>query len=148
MSAWLYYFYHVMSFSKTAWGPDYPECYNVTCHGEELVYLFGSVDLAAIQLGENISYTASEKDLVVNVEDSWLNFINGNSPQPNWEPIGNSTLSSWLFSTPDSPMHVASSPIDFPRSEKCDFFDRIGYGPAQRFMTKLVEYGFRMRTTK
>ena len=44
-SAFLYYFDHVMSFSQAAWGPSYSECYNLTCHGEELAFIFGSAGL-------------------------------------------------------------------------------------------------------
>ena len=138
--SWLYYFYHVMSFSKEAWGATYPECWNETCHGEELVFLYGSVNLAL----PNVTMTVGEKALVSTIQSSWINFVSGLIPQPDWKPFDNTSQSSWLFSTPESPMHTQSGPIPFPRTDKCDFFDRIGYGAAERFIEKLAQLQLRV----
>jgi carboxylesterase type B len=135
-NAYLYYFDHVMSFSKEAWGPTYPECFNLTCHGEELVYLFGSLNLALPQ----IVLSPSVLEMQSKLESSWINFANGMPPQPDWKPYNSTTLSSYLFSTPES--LAASGPIPFPHKQKCDFFDSIGYGESTRnaFVRAMKKY--------
>jgi carboxylesterase type B len=124
--SFLYYFDHVMSFSQVGWGANYTECWNLTCHGEELPFQFGSADMVIPN-----AYTVDEKALVKTMQSAWLNFVAAPTPMP-WQPFGNATQAAMYFATPES--QVAR----FPRQGKCDFFDSIGYGRAGRFVEALA----------
>ncbi len=125
--AFLYYFDHVMSISKVAWGPNYRECWNLTCHGEELSFQFGSAGLVIKN-----AYTTAEQALVATMQSTWLNFVSAPTPMP-WQPFVNASQDAMYFSAP------ASLVKRFPRQDKCDFFDSIGYGRAGHFLEGLAK---------
>ena len=126
--AFLYYFDHVMSFSKVGWGPTYRECWNLTCHGEELPFVFGSAGLVLKN-----PYTAAEKTLVSAMQAAWLSFVASSAAPAPWQPFSNASQAAMFFATP------VSQVARFPRQDKCDFFDSIGYGRAGRFLQRLAK---------
>lgn len=79
-ATWLYRFNQMLSSSKWAWGPSYPECWTQVCHGEELPYLFDPISFVP-----PANFTAAESALSLLMRQLWGNFAQ--SGNPNGPPI-------------------------------------------------------------
>jgi len=104
--SYLYRFTHVSSFNALA-GQNY--CYNYSCHGYELTYVFNVFGTDTINLNE----TADDRLLADYMSSIWSNFVTNGDPNvgltiPSLFPVYNSYLDSMLLL--DQP--VPSPPTD------------------------------------
>jgi carboxylesterase type B len=99
-AAWLYRFNQMLSFSKWAWGNNFPECWDEVCHGEELPYIFNPIKFVP-----PANFTADERALSSLMQTFWTNMARaGNPNKPNaplqWPSLrsrGNSSDVEMLF---------------------------------------------------
>jgi carboxylesterase type B len=117
-SAYFYFFDHVPSFAASAWGPNYPFCHDVVCHGNELAFVWGTAGLAGY------SYTSAEQDLVTAMQTAWTSFITtGGDPGSQWPAYNSGGNNTYIFSTEPS----YNQPSGLFESD-CDYFDiKVGY---------------------
>ena len=122
-----YIFDHVSSFSSVEWGKNYTFCWDKTCHGSDLPFMFnvvrGPPPLPV--------FDAQEFALSADMMDFWGNFMatgNPNSgpfkPSTTWPAYSPQTDHEIIFRTA-AEGGVTSIPDMF--SDNCDFFDKIGY---------------------
>ena len=121
--AFYYHFDHYFT-NFNPWGPDYPECVDMVCHGSELPYIFNSA-----QIGHQFTgyvWSEGEAELSALISTYWGNFAtshNPNSPKPvslTWPQYSQSTDQDLKFATP-------SSVETGYESSHCDFWDNLGY---------------------
>lgn len=119
-NAFVYYFDQVMSFSKQAWGANYTECFNLVCHGEELVYVFGTPYLGSPPM----DFTSAELQFSNKIMDMWTNFARQGAPGAGWSRYKESQKVMYLSAN-------TTRMIPYPRSDFLDFWDEIGYRQTQ-----------------
>lgn len=119
----LYKFQHVLSFNP--WGSRY-YCYNASCHGAELPFVFNIFRDDASRI--NFNPTSSERDLSSAMNDAWSNFMKyGN---PNTGESG--SLSFPRYSSSSDQVSILdvqgyATVVSSSRSSYCDMWDSIGY---------------------
>ena len=136
VTSYTYVFDHVWSFAKQAWGPKYSFCYNVTCHGSELPFIFGSAEL-------NFTVTDEEENLAIEIQTAYANYAYTADPN---QPYGLSGVwndasqnDTYVFSTP------SYSALGYDQSN-CDFWDEVGYTyGGDKLKRMLAEYAARNR---
>ena len=125
----IYRFKHVLSFD--CWGPGYPFCVGVVCHGSELPFVFNVFGDGV----NNYAPTAAEVQLAKDMGNAWSNFMH--SADPNQGP-GSSYKQALpvpqtypLYAEASDELVVLDEPEFFDaskvRSSYCDTWDQLGY---------------------
>ena len=119
---YIYYFDHPISFADFAWGSNYTECDNYTCHGGELVFLFHPNTT-----GYGVQYTQDEQLLSAELESYWAGMAKNGAPGAGatssltWPAYTNSGRQAMFFTTPSNSIIV--NPFD----DICNFWDLSKY---------------------
>lgn len=117
---YLYRFKHVLSFD--CWGPDYPFCKGVVCHGSELPFVWNVFSDGVI----TYDHTASETKLAADMGTAWANFIAGGNP--NGPGV---SMKFPLYDGSQDPEVVLDEPdfseVAHARTAYCDMWDQLGY---------------------
>jgi len=132
----LYIFDHPQSFYEVAW-PDMPYCWNVSCHGAELPFVFHQGDPAFF------NWTAAEAALSAQMVQYWTNFAHTGNPNTSPSMFSLENIESQQISEQEAlpawPAYVSSSSqsmrftipqlvVDsFYDKANCDFWDSHGY---------------------
>jgi carboxylesterase type B len=117
-NAWLYRFNQMLSFSKWAWGANFPECWDEVCHGEELPYIFNP-----IRFVPPANFTAEERALSALMQTFWSNMaIAGNPNQPSAPLAWPSIRSKGKSSDVEMLFKGTVSKPDVYNQAHCDFW--------------------------
>ena len=117
---YIYRFKHVLSFD--CWGPDYPFCVGVVCHGSELPFVWNVFSDGVI----SYEHTSSEAQLAADLSAAWVNFAHTGNPN------GNGVAMKFpLYDGSVDPLVVLDEPgyseAAEARSAYCDLWDSLGY---------------------
>ncbi len=121
----VYMYNHLMSFSKTYWGPAYSECYDAICHGADLPQVFHP-DYP--QYGTN--YTADEDTLSWSMMAYWASLAANGTTGTGW--AGTAPLDWPAYSLSDRQSMAFDTPVNTIaagyKAANCTFWDtHIGY---------------------
>jgi len=116
---WLYHFDRVSVGSYQVWGDNFKYCWDVVCHGSELIYVFDSFGAS------HVNESAVELLLSQQMVTYWTNFAHNSNPNQGiavpiqWPSFNNASKLNILLDVP------LSTESWIP--EYCDFWDKLGY---------------------